>query len=131
MADSPAETRIERIVGAPLADDAVRQWPQSGEILRGRARIAEVESHFPHLKLALGKRYRAGDRVFVEWSTEYGDGRIYRNVTIAELRDGSIVKITDYWGEPFDPPDWRRELSDSLETAGESPWPGPDALAHD
>jgi hypothetical protein len=40
------ETRVERLLGAPLDDDAVRRWPQSGEILRGKARVAEVESHF-------------------------------------------------------------------------------------
>jgi hypothetical protein len=52
-------------------------------------------------------------------------------VTIAELREGKIVKLTDYWGEPFEQPEWRRELSEKLETAGDTPWPGRDALHHD
>jgi hypothetical protein len=54
------ETRVERLLGAPLDDDAVRRWPQSGEILRGKARIAEVESHFQDLKLAVTRRHACG-----------------------------------------------------------------------
>jgi hypothetical protein len=131
MGKTAGKTRVERLVGAPLAEDAVRQWPQSGEVLRGKAHIVEEEGHFADLKLALGKRYRSGDRVFVEWSLEYEDGRIFRNVTIAELHEGKIVKLTDYWGEPFERPEWRRQISEELDTAGDTPWPGRDALHHD
>jgi hypothetical protein len=82
------ETRLERILGVPLAEDAVRQWPQSGELLRGRARIAEVESHFVGLRLGVGRRLVCNDAVVVEWTADYGDGRLYRNVSIADLDEG-------------------------------------------
>jgi len=113
MKQSKAETRVERLLGAPLADDAVRRWPQSGEILRGKARIAEVESHFQGLRLGVTRRHACGDVIVVEWNTNYGDGRVYRNVSIGELKHGKVVGVTDYWGEPFARPDWRRGLSDS------------------
>ena len=74
------QTRLERILGVSLADDAVRQWPQSGEVIRGRARIGEVESHFVGLRLGVGQRHAHGDTVVVEWSTDYGDGRGCRRV---------------------------------------------------
>jgi hypothetical protein len=105
-------TRVERLLGAPLAEDAVRRWPQSGELLRGSARIAEVESHFPDLKLSVTRRRRCGDLVVVEWSTDYGDGRVHRNVTLGELEGGRIVRVTDYWGEPFTAPPWRARLAE-------------------
>lgn len=108
------ETRLERVLGVPLADNAVRQWPQSGEMVDGRARIAEVESHFEGLRLGVGRRHHLGDTVVVEWSTDYGDGRIYRNVSIAELEDGRAVRVTDYWGEPFVAPSWRLALTQPL-----------------
>ena len=113
MKQSKAETRVERLLGTPLADDAVRRWPQSGEILRGKARIAEVESHFQGLRLGVTRRHACGDVIVVEWNTNYGDGRVYRNVSIGELKHGKVVRVTDYWGEPFARPDWRRGLSDS------------------
>ncbi|NES15426.1 MULTISPECIES: nuclear transport factor 2 family protein [Micromonospora] len=124
-----ANTRLERILGVPLAEDAVRPWPQSGELIRGRARIAEVESHFVGLRLAVGRRHGCGDTLVVEWSNDYGDGRIYRNVSIAELRDGEAMRVTDYWGEPFTAPEWRRELGERLEMPPAGVWPASDALA--
>jgi hypothetical protein len=55
------QTRLERILGVGLAEDAVRQWPQSGERIDGRARIGEVEAHFVGLRLGVGRRRDLGD----------------------------------------------------------------------
>ncbi len=121
-------TRLERILDTPLAEDAVRQWPQSGEILRGRTRIAEVESHFEGLRLGVGRRHVCGGTVVVEWSTDYGDGRVYRNVTVAELAGGRAVRVTDYWGEPFTPPEWRQPLAERLDMPARGIWPAAEAL---
>lgn len=129
--DSTHQTRLERILGVKLAEDAVRQWPQSGEVIDGRARIDEVESHFVGLKLGVGRRHVCGDTIVVEWSTDYGDGRVYRNVTIAELRDEEAIRVTDYWGEPFTPPAWRRTLATHLDMARHGVWPAGDALGQD
>jgi hypothetical protein len=75
MKQSNAKTRVERLLGAPLADRAVRRWPQSGEILYGKARIAEVESHFQDFKLGVTRRHACGNVIVVEWNSDYGDGR--------------------------------------------------------
>lgn len=122
------ETRVERIIGVPLAEAAVRQWPQSGEAVVGRGRIAEVESHFAGLRLAVGRRHSCGNTVVVEWSTDYGDGRIYRNVTVAELHDGEAVTVTDYWGEPFSRPSWRQLLTAPLPMPAGGIWPASEEL---
>ncbi|WP_328414932.1 hypothetical protein OG470_21730 [Micromonospora sp. NBC_00389] len=126
--DGDSNTRLERILGVPLAQDAVRQWPQSGELIRGRARIAEVESHFVGLRLGVGMRHPCGDTLVVEWSNDYGDGRIYRNVSIAELRNGEAIRVTDYWGEPFTAPEWRQALGEKLDLRGSDVWPTSDDL---
>lgn len=106
----------------------MRQWPQSGELIRGRARIAEVESHFVGLRLGVGMRHSCGDTLVVEWSNDYGDGRIYRNVSIAELRNGEAIRVTDYWGEPFTAPEWRQALGEKLDLRGSGVWPASDDL---
>ena len=72
-----------------------------------------MESHFQGLRLGVTRRHACGDVIVVEWNTNYGDGRVYRNVSIGELKHGKVVRVTDYWGEPFARPDWRRGLSDS------------------
>ena len=122
------ETRLERVLGVPLADDAVRQWPQSGELVEGRERIAEVESHFEGLRLGVGRRHELGDTIVVEWSTDYGDGRIYRNVSIAEIADGKAVCVTDYWGQPFERPSWRQKFTQTLPMPRGGTWPSADEL---
>ena len=95
-AASNGETRLAYILGVQLADDVVREWPQLGEIVRGRELIGAVEGNFEELTLAVGKRRRFGDFLMVEWSNDYGDGA-YRNLTIAEIEDGKAVPVTDYW----------------------------------
>lgn len=125
------DTRLERILGVPLADHARRQWPQSGEVIEGRGRIGEVESHFEGLRLGVGRRHSCGETLVVEWSTDYGDGRVYRNVTVAELQDGHAVRVTDYWGEPFEPPAWRAPLAGELEMPSEGVWPAVGELRAD
>ncbi len=125
------ETRLERVLGVPLSETAVRQWPQSGEVVRGAERIAEVESHFVGLRIGVGRRHRLGDVVVVEWSTDYGDGRTFRNVSVAELEDGLAVRVTDYWGEPFVRPAWREGLTVPLDMPRGGPWPEADELLSD
>ena len=60
----------------------------------------------------------------------YGDGRLYRNVTIGELEDGKAVRVTDYWGEPTDTPPWRLALTARLEMPADGVWPDNAHLAH-
>ena len=128
--ESNAESRLAYILGVPLAEDVVRQWPQMGEIVRTNSRIAEVEGNFPELTLEVGRRLHLGDVVVVEWTANYGDGRLYRNVTIGELQDGTAVRVTDYWGQPTETPEWRRPMTDRLDMPGDGIWPDAEHLGH-
>jgi len=127
---SNGATRVAYILGVPLADDVERQWPQMGEVVRTARLVAEVEGNFPELTLEVGRRLRLGDVVVVEWTCNYGDGRLYRNVTIGELEEGRAVRVTDYWGEPTDTPAWRRPLTARLDMPGDGVWPDHGHLAH-
>jgi hypothetical protein len=123
-------TRLSYILGVPLAENVVRQWPQMGEVVRTSRLVADIEGNFPELTLAVGRRLRFEDVVVVEWTCDYGDGRLYRNVTIGELEAGRAVRVTDYWGEPTSTPDWRRPTTDRLEMGGDGAWPDGARLAH-
>jgi hypothetical protein len=128
---SNGQTRLAYILGVPLAPDCERQWPQMEEVVRGRDLIARVEGNFAELTLEVGRRLRlAEDVIVVEWTCNYGDGRLYRNVSIAEISDGQAVTVTDYWGEPTTTPDWRRPLTDRLDMPGDGIWKDIDHLAH-
>ncbi|MGA9345861.1 MAG: hypothetical protein WBV37_12220 [Nocardioidaceae bacterium] len=128
--ESNGETRLAYILGVPLAEHVVRQWPQMGEIVRTSSLIGSVEGNFPELTLEVGRRLLLGDVVVVEWTCDYGDGRLYRNVTIAELEGGVAVRVTDYWGEPTETPEWRRPMTDRLEMPGDGIWKDHGHLSH-
>jgi hypothetical protein len=129
-APSNGETRLAYILGVPLAEDVARQWPQMGEVVHGRELIGRIEGNFEELTLAVGARHRLGDLLVVEWSNDYGDGAVYRNVTIAEIEDGKAVRVTDYWGKPFETPQWRKAMTERLDMPPTGRWPSRENLAH-
>ena len=128
--ESNGQTRLAYILGVPLAENVERQWPQMGEVVRTSRLIADVEGNFPELTLAVGRRLQLNHVVVVEWTADYGDGRLYRNVTIGELEDGKAVRVTDYWGEPTVTPEWRKQVTDRLDMPGDGIWPDAEHLAH-
>ncbi len=130
QAASNGETRLAYILGVPLAENAVRQWPQMGEIVRTKKLIGSVEGNFAELTLEVGRRLHLKDVVVVEWTCNYGDGRLYRNVTIGELEDGKAVRVTDYWGEPTDTPQWREPMTGRLDMPGDGIWKDDAHLSH-
>jgi hypothetical protein len=101
-----------------------------GEVVPGAELIAQVEGNFPELTLEVGRRLKLDDIVVAEWTCNYGDGRLYRNVSIAELQNGQAVKVTDYWGEPTTTPQWRLPLTDRLDMPADGIWKDTQHLGH-
>ena len=123
-------TRLAYILDVPLAEHCIRQWPQMEEEVRGRELIGSIEGNFETATLEVGRRLSLGDIVVVEWTINYGDGRLYRNVTIGELEDGEAVRVTDYWGEPVETPEWRKGITTRLEMDPDGVWPAKNRLKH-
>lgn len=94
-----------------MSPDAVQRWPQCGEAMRGLDRILEAtrrRSSVPRVLVA--ELVEAGERVVAQWSADYGDGKVWRNVSLFRLVDGLIVEEIDYFGDPFEGPAWRADL---------------------
>lgn len=89
-------------------EDAVMDWPQSGEKVRGGDNRRAIYGAFPQLPTITPRRIiGSGDLVIAEASLDYGGGAVYATVFIFELRDGKIARETAYWAEPFEAPAWR------------------------
>jgi hypothetical protein len=128
---SNGQTRLAYILGVPLAPDCRRQWPQMGEVVCGRGLIGQVEGNFLELTLEVGRRLHLDDDIIVvEWTCNYGDGRLYRNVSIAEVHDGQATKVTDYWGEPTTTPEWRKPMTQRLDMLPDGIWKDTQHLSH-
>jgi hypothetical protein len=48
-----------------------------------------------------------GDLAVLEVELTYADGSRYLCASIIELRDGKVLRETDYYAQPFPAPEWR------------------------
>ena len=96
-------------------DDAVLDYPQSGERLRGRRNIQESRFLQPNRKRFTVRRIVGGGDLWVtEFVLSY-DGRPSYTVSIMEFRDGQVAHETQYFADPFNPAPSRAHL---VEQAG-------------
>ena len=99
--DQDAEHQIYR-------DDTIVEYPQSGERIRGRHNVQALRSQHPDKPSGfLVRRIVGGGDL---WVTEYVityDRRRFSTVSIMEFQAGKVVRETQYFAEPFEPPAWR------------------------
>ena len=97
-------------------EDAVLDYPQSGERIRGRYNIQESRYVQPNKKRFTVQRViGSGDLWVTEFILTY-DGAPSYTVSIMEFRDGLVAKETQYFADRFDPAPSRAHL---VERAGE------------
>jgi len=89
-------------------DDAVCEYPQSGEVIHGRRNLQALRSHHPGKPSGFAVRRIVGEGNL--WVTEYviryQDKPAY-TVSIMQFRDGKVARETQYFADPFDAPAWR------------------------
>lgn len=92
------------------ADDAVCDYPQSGERILGRSNLQALRSHHPGKPAGFEIRrlFGSGDLWITEYTIEYL-GRTSYTVSIMEFKNGKVVHETQYFADPFDPPAWRAQ----------------------
>ena len=83
--------------------DAVLEYPQSGERIRGRDSIQASRAAQPNAKRFTLRRILGGVELWIsELVLTYDDTPFYV-VSIMEFEDGQVVHETQYFGEPFEP----------------------------
>ena len=84
-------------------EDAVLEYPQSGERIRGRRDIQASRLAQPSQKRFTVRRILgAGDLWVTEFVLAY-DGRPSYAVSIMELEDGKVRRETQYFSDAFEP----------------------------
>jgi hypothetical protein len=84
-------------------EDAVLEYPQSGERIRGRRNIQASRAAQPNAKRFTARRIvGAGDLWVTEFILTY-DGRPSYTVSVMEFRDGKVARETQYFADPFEP----------------------------
>jgi hypothetical protein len=97
-------------------EDAVLEYPQSGERTRGRRNIQNQRASQPSNKRFVVRRIIGGGDL---WITEFiltYDGKPSYTVSIMEFRDVKVARETQYFADPFVAPAWRAQWIERMDT---------------
>ena len=92
------------------ADDVVLEYPQSGEIIRGKHNIQELRTRHPAKRTFTVREITGAENI---WVTEFVltyDGEPAYTVSIMRFEAGKVVHETQYFADPFEAPAWRASL---------------------
>jgi hypothetical protein len=94
-----------------LTADAITRWPQSSERITGAMSCVRVHENYPGgpPKYRVQRISGQGDTWVAELDAEYGDERWFI-VSIVEFDGPRIARMTDYFGQTLQAPEWRRDL---------------------
>jgi ketosteroid isomerase-like protein len=97
-------------------EDAVLDYPQSGERTRGRRNIQAQRSSQPNKKRFSVRRIIGGGSL---WVTEFVltyDGKPSYTVSIMEFRGDKVARETQYFADPFPAPASRANLVERMDS---------------
>jgi hypothetical protein len=96
-------------------EDAVLEYPQSGERIRGRRNIEITRARQPSNKRFLVRRIVGrGDLWVTEYILTY-DGKPSYTVSIMEFRGGKVALETQYFADPFEAAAWRAQWVEPMD----------------
>jgi hypothetical protein len=96
------------------ADDAILDYPQSGERFRGRATIqAQRGGHPAERHFTIRRIQGCGDLWVSECVISY-DGAPTYSVSVMELTDGLVIHETQYFADPFPASPARSALAEPI-----------------
>jgi ketosteroid isomerase-like protein len=97
-------------------EDAVLEYPQSGERTRGRYNIQHQRASQPSKKrFAIRRIIGSGDLWVTEFILTY-DGKPSYTVSIMEFRGDKVARETQYFADPFVAPASRAQWIERMET---------------
>jgi hypothetical protein len=103
---------------AIYADDAILDYPQSGERFRGRSKIAAQRGGHPAQRHFAVLRIQGAGALWVSECTISYDGVPTHSVSIMELADGLVTHETQYFADPFAAAPSRAALAERIPPTG-------------
>lgn len=117
-------------------EDMLLEYPQSGERIKGRENNLAILENYPGLPDATVQAVRGaddkwvltpswtalritgtGDHYSVEGRVTYPNGESWNYVGLFELRNGKVVKVTEYYAAPFPAAEWRAKWVEKSESS--------------
>src|ERR1700733_9634855 len=97
-------------------EDAVLDYPQSGERTRGRSNIQSQRASQPSKKRFTVRRIIGGGDLWVTELILAYDGKQSHTVSIMEFRGDKVARETQYFADPFVAPAFRAQWVERMET---------------
>ncbi|MFI5896371.1 nuclear transport factor 2 family protein [Actinoplanes sp. NPDC051513] len=110
-ASESGEIEAEHII---YADDAILDYPQSGERFRGRAAISAQRGGHPADRHFTVRRITGGGDLWVSECIITYDGAPTYSVSLMEFAHEHVVHETQYFADPFGSPAWRAALAEPM-----------------
>src|SRR6202521_5737427 len=96
-------------------EDAVLEYPQSGERTRGRRNIQITRTNQPSKKrFAVRRVIGSGDLWITEYILTY-DGKPSYTVSIMEFSGDKVARETQYFADPFEASAWRAQWVERMD----------------
>jgi ketosteroid isomerase-like protein len=116
---------------ALIHDDYVCRWPQSGEVIRGKANRRAITENYPGAEGGIQLKTDrivgtddtfissplpmwnmvhlkgSGDDLFASGMITYPNGEVWHFASQFTMRDGKIWRQVDYYAPKFEAPEWR------------------------
>jgi ketosteroid isomerase-like protein len=97
-------------------DDAVLEYPQSGELTRGRSNIQGQRASQPSNKrFSIRRIVGSGELWVTEFILTY-DGKPSYTVSIMEFKGDKVWRETQYFADPFVAPAFRAKWVERMDT---------------
>jgi len=97
-------------------DDAVLEYPQSGERTRGRSNIQNQRASQPNKKrFSIRRIIGSGELWVTEFILAY-DGKPSYTVSIMEFEGDKVARETQYFADPFVAPAFRAQWVERMDT---------------
>src|ERR1700681_1755650 len=96
-------------------EDAVLEYPQSGERTRGRRNIQGQRASQPNKKRFSIRRIIGGGDLWVTELILTYDGKPSCTVSIMEFRGDKVARETQYFADPFMAPTWRAQWVERMD----------------
>jgi hypothetical protein len=84
------------------SDDALLEYPQSGERIRGRMNIRASREAQPNSKRFTVRRVLGGGDLWISELVLTYDADPYYVVSVMEFAGGKVIRETQYFGEAFE-----------------------------
>ena len=99
---------------AIYAEDAILDYPQSGERFRGRSKIKDQRGGHPAERHFSVRRILGGGGVWVSECVITYDGVPTCSVSVMEISDGLVTHETQFFADPFEAAPSRAALAEPI-----------------